>query len=194
MGIVLGIIGAVIVLIILYVISLYNKLQQQNVMVNEGWSGIDVQLKKRYDLIPNLVETVKGYAEHEEGIFKQVAELRSGMMNADTPAELGKYEGELRSTLKTLFAVAENYPDLKADVNFQNLQSSLQEIEDELEGARRYYNGTVRDLNRMIVVFPNNIIAGQLGINKREFFEVPNEVERQNVKVDFGAGGNQANS
>jgi LemA protein len=181
-----GLLGLLVV-VALFVIALYNKLQQQNVLVDEAWSGIDVQLKKRFDLIPNLVETVKGYAEHEEGIFTKVAELRSGMMKAESPEELGKYEGELRSTLKTLFAVAENYPELKADQNFQKLQDSLQEIEDELEGARRYYNGTVRDLNRMIVTFPNNVIAGMLNITKREFFEIEDAAERENVKVDFSS-------
>lgn len=184
---VLGVILAVIALVVFYIISIYNRLQQQNVLVDEGWSGIDVQLKKRFDLIPNLVETVKGYAKHEEEIFTKVAQLRSGMMGAESPEELGKMEGELRSTLKTLFAVAENYPELKADQNFMKLQDSLQEIEDELEGARRYYNGTVRDLNQLIVVFPNNIIASQLGIGKREFFEVADAAERENIKVDFGS-------
>lgn len=171
--------------LILFVISLYNKLQQQNVLVDEAWSGIDVQLKKRFDLIPNLVETVKGYAKQEQEVFTKVTELRSSMMGAKTPEELGKLEGELRSTLKSLFAVAEAYPELKSNENFLKLQSSLQEIEDELEGARRYYNGTVRDLNRMIVVFPNNIIANFLNIKKREFFEIEDSAERQNVKVSF---------
>lgn len=185
MGAVIGGLLGVLAIVALFVISLYNRLQKQNVLVDEAWSGIDVQLKKRFDLIPNLVETVKGYASHEEGIFTKVAELRSGMMGAESPEEVAKFEGELRSTLKTLFAVAENYPELKADQNFMKLQESLQEIENELEGARRYYNGTVRDLNRMIVTFPNNVIAGMLNITKREFFEVEDAAERQNVKVDF---------
>ena len=188
MNILLTFIGGlfgIILLGILFVIALYNKLQRQNVLVNEAWSGIDVQLKKRFDLIPNLIETVKGYAKHEEGIFTKVTELRSNMMKSENPEELSKYEGELRSTLKSLFAVAENYPNLKADQNFQKLQDSLQEIEDELEGARRYYNGTVRDLNRIIVTFPNNIIAGMININKRDFFEIENDEEKENVKVSF---------
>ncbi len=167
-----------------FAIYLYNALQKLAVLVDEAWSGIDVQLKKRFDLIPNLVETIKGYASHEKELFEKVAGLRSGMMGTNSPEELGKMEGELRSTLKTLFAVAENYPELKANENFIKLQDSLQSIEDELEGARRYYNGVVRDLNTKIVVFPNNIIAGMLGLKKREFFEV-NEGERENVKVDF---------
>lgn len=187
MVIFLGLLG-IIAVIALFVISLYNRLQKQNVLVDEAWSGIDVQLKKRFDLIPNLVETVKGYAKQEEAIFTKVAELRSGMMAAEEAGDtqkLGEYEGELRSTLKTLFAVAENYPELKANQNFLELQSSLETIENELEGARRYYNGTVRDLNRMIVVFPNNIIAGYLNITKRDFFEIADAAERENVKVSF---------
>lgn len=169
----------------LYVLSVYNRLQTQNVLVNEGWSGIDVQLKKRFDLIPNLVETVKGYAKQESGIFEKVAALRSGMMNTNSPEELGKIEGELRSTLKTLFAVAENYPELKSNENFLSLQNSLQSIESDLESARRYYNGTVRDLNQMIVVFPNSVIANMFGIKSREFFEITDATERENVKVSF---------
>ncbi len=182
------IIVGIIALVAIFVISIYNSLQKQNVLVDEAWSGIDVQLKKRFDLIPNLVETVKGYAKHENEIFQKVAELRSGMMQAEKsadPKELSKFEGEFRSTLKSLFAVAENYPELKADQNFQKLQDSLQQIEDELEGARRYYNGTVRDLNRMIIVFPTNVIAGFLNLKKREFFEIASEAERENVKVEF---------
>jgi LemA protein len=169
----------------LYVLSIYNSLRSQNVIVDESWSGIDVQLKKRFDLIPNLVETVKGYAKQESGIFEKVAALRSGMMNTSNPEELGKMEGELRSTLKTLFAVAEAYPELKSNENFMTLQRSLQQIEDELESARRYYNGAVRDLNRMIVVFPNSFIAGMFGIKERKFFEIVDAAERENVKVSF---------
>lgn len=172
--------------LVLFAIFLYNAIQQLVVLVDEAWSGIDVQLKKRFDLIPNLVETVKGYATHESGLFEKVAELRSGMMGTRSPEELGKMEGELRGTLKTLFAVAESYPELKANQNFMQLQNSLQEIEGELESARRYYNGAVRDLNTKIVVFPNNIIAGMLNLKKREFFEITDASERENVKVNFG--------
>lgn len=181
----LGITGFIVVLLLVYIVYVFNSLQRQNVLVDEAWSGIDVQLKKRFDLIPNIVETVKGYAKHEKETFEKIAGLRSAMMSANGPEEMGKLEGELRGTLKTLFAVAENYPELKANENFLQLQSTLETIETELESARRYYNGTVRDLNRMIVVFPTNIIAGFLKLKKREFFEVENEAERQNVKVDF---------
>ncbi len=181
----LCVLGAIALAVGLYVLSIYNSLRSQNVLVDEAWSGIDVQLKKRFDLIPNLVETVKGYAKQESGIFEKVAALRSGMMNTSNPEELGKMEGELRSTLKTLFAVAESYPELKSNENFLSLQRSLQQIEDELESARRYYNGAVRDLNRMIVVFPNSFIAGMFGIKEREFFEIADAAERENVKVSF---------
>lgn len=169
-----------------FVLGIYNALRTQQVIVDEAWSGIDVQLKKRFDLIPNLVETVKGYAKQESQIFEKVAALRSGMMNAQgDPKKLGEMEGELRSTLKTLFAVAENYPELKSNENFAQLQASLQEIENELESARRYYNGAVRDLNAKIVVFPNSVIASFFKINSREFFEVADAAERENVKVQF---------
>ncbi len=181
----LCIVGVVVVGALLFGVGLYNSIQRLVVLVDEAWSGIDVQLKKRFDLIPNLVETVKGYAKHETDIFEKVAQLRSGMMNTNSPEELGKMEGEFRSTLKTLFAVAENYPELKANENFMKLQDSLQEIETELEGARRYYNGVVRDLNTKIVVFPNNVIAGFLNLKPRQFFEVQTPAERENVKVDF---------
>jgi LemA protein len=176
---------AIVVGIALFVLGIYNSLKTLQVLVDEAWSGIDVQLKKRFDLIPNLVETVKGYAKHESGLFEKVAELRSGAMNAKSPEELGKVEGELRSTLKTLFAVAESYPELKANENFLSLQSSLQQIESDLESARRYYNGAVRDLNTKIVVFPNSFIAGLFNIKSREFFEISVEAERENVKVSF---------
>ncbi|MFS8130564.1 MAG: LemA family protein [Candidatus Dojkabacteria bacterium] len=168
------------------VLGIYNSLRSLGVLIDEAWSGIDVQLKKRYDLIPNLVETVKGYAKQEKDVFEKVAALRSGMMNAGSdPEKLGKMEGELRSTLKTLFAVAENYPELKSNENFMKLQTSLQEIETDLESARRYYNGTVRDLNLKITTFPNSVIAGFFKIMPRKFFEVSGAEERENVKVQF---------
>lgn len=181
----LGVLALIAVAIVIFVVAMYNSIQRSVVLVDEAWSGIDVQLKKRFDLIPNLVETVKGYAKHESGIFEKVAELRSGMMNTKSPEALGKMEGEFRSTLKTLFAVAENYPELKANENFMKLQDSLQQIEGDLESARRYYNGTVRDLNSQLVVFPNNVIAGMSNLHKREFFEVETSAEREAVKVDF---------
>jgi len=180
-----GILGLGILVIIAFVVLLYNSLVQLKTLVDEAWSGIDIQLKKRYDLIPNLVETVKGYAKHEKGVFEKVAELRTRAMGAESPGDKAEVEGELTKTLKTLFAVAENYPELKADQNFLSLQSSLQEIETELERSRRYYNGAVRDYNIKIAVFPANLIAGVLGFTKRAFFEVESEEERKVVKVSF---------
>lgn len=183
---------AVVLVIGGFVVAIYNRLQSLNVLADEAWSGIDVQLKKRFDLIPNLVETVKGYSKHEEKVFTKVSELRSGMMKTDDPKELGVMEGELRSTLKSLFAVSEAYPELKADKNFLELQGTLENIETEIEGARRYYNGVARDLNTQIVVFPNNVIVGFFPtIKKREFFEVA-EGEKENVKVSFSDEGESA--
>lgn len=167
-----------------YFVMVYNGLVKLKVLVEEAWSGIDVQLKRRYDLIPNLVETVKGYAKHEKGLFEKVAELRSAAMSAKSVEERGKVEGELTNTLKTLFAVAENYPQLKADANFMKLQEELSAIEDEIQNARRYYNGAVRDFNTKLQVFPTNLIAGMLGFKAREFFEASEE-EKKAVKVDF---------
>lgn len=169
-----------------WLIAIYNGLVKLKVLVDEAWSGIDVQLKRRYDLIPNIVETVKGYAKHEQDTFTKVTELRNAAMNASGVEAKGQLENQLSGALKTLFAVAENYPDLKADKNFLDLQNTLTEIEEEIQGARRYYNGTVRDFNTKIAVFPTNLIAGMLGFKAREFFEAE-ESEKENVKVDFSA-------
>jgi LemA protein len=174
----------VIVAILIFGIAVYNSLVQAKILVDEAWSGIDVQLKRRYDLIPNLVETVKGYAKHEKSTFEKVTELRNAAMKADSVEKKGELENQLSATLKTLFAVAENYPELKANENFIKLQDSLSEIETEIQGARRYYNGTVRDFNTKIMVFPNNLLAGILGFKAREFFAAEEEA-KANVKVDF---------
>lgn len=176
--------GAVVLGLVGFVIALYNGLVKLRVLVEEAWSGIDVQLKRRYDLIPNLVETVKGYAKHEQGTFEKIAELRTAAMKTESIEEKGKFENQLTSTLKSLFAVAENYPQLKADANFLDLQKSLQTIEDEIQGARRYYNGAVREFNLKLSVFPNNIVGGLLGFKAKEYFEA-DETEKANVKVDF---------
>lgn len=167
-----------------WIALLYNSLVRLRVLVDEAWSGIDVQLKRRYDLIPNLVETVKGYAKHEKSTFEEVTKLRNMAMKAENPEEKGKLENQLTTTLKTLFAVAENYPELKANQNFIDLQKQLSEIEDNIQSARRYYNGSVRDFNTKVQVFPTNLIAGMLGFTAREFFEAEEE-EKENVKVDF---------
>ncbi|MCA9385327.1 LemA family protein [Candidatus Dojkabacteria bacterium] len=178
-------IGGLVVLGILgWGIGLYNGLVKLKNIVDEAWSGIDVQLKRRYDLIPNLVETVKGYASHEKGTFEKIAELRTSAMSTQSVEKKGEIENQLTGALKSLFAVAENYPELKADSSFVNLQNELSGLEDEIQKARRYYNGTVRDFNTRIQVFPANLIAGMLGFSAREFFEA-DESERENVKVDF---------
>lgn len=180
------VIFGIIVVIILAGISIYNRLIRLRNTVKSSWSDIDVQLKKRYDLVPNLIETVKGYASHERSVFEKVTEARSMAMQASTPAEKAKAENMLRETLKSLFAVAEAYPELKANVNFLQLQSQLKELEDNIEYSRRYYNAIVRDYNILTEQFPSNIIASQFRFEKEEFFELEApEVERKPVKVSF---------
>jgi len=176
-----------VVVLVLWLIGVYNGLVRLNNKTKEAWSDIDVQLKRRHDLIPNLVETVKGYASHEQGVFQKVTEARSQAMQAKTPGEAAKAENALSETLKSLFAVAENYPDLKANQNFQQLQTELTNTEDKIEAARRYYNGNVRDFNTKIETFPNNMVAGMLHFKKYDFYEVADATERENVKVDFSA-------
>lgn len=182
----LGILVGFIVLVILFCIVIYNKLVRLRNTVKSSWSDIDVQLKKRYDLVPNLVETVRGYAAHEKSVFEKVSEARSMAMQATSPQEKAKTENMLRETLKSLFAVAEAYPELKANANFMQLQSQLKELEDNIEYARRYYNAVVRDINILIESFPSNIIASQFKFKQEEFFELEApEVERKPVKVSF---------
>lgn len=174
------------VVFVLWAIGIYNGLIQLKNRVEEAWSDIDVQLKRRYDLIPNLVETVKGYAQHEEGVFTEVTRARTEAMSAKgDPKKAGAAERDLSGTLKTLFAVAENYPALKANENFMSLQADLSDTEDKIQAARRFYNGNVRDFNTKIEMFPGNLVAGMFGFTKREMFEIENATERDNVKVDF---------
>lgn len=158
--------------LILAAIAMYNGLVRANVRVDEAWSDITVQLKRRYDLIPNLVNTVKGYATHEKEVFEKVTEARANALNANGVAETAKAENQFQQTLKSLFAVAEAYPDLKANENFKALQDELVDTEDKIQAARRFYNGSARDLNIKIKTFPTNIFAGMLGFKPREFFEV----------------------
>lgn len=165
------IIGVVAVLAVA-IISIYNNLVKANVRVDEAWSDITVQLKRRADLIPNLVNTVKGYAKHEKEVFTKVTEARAGLMNAQGVQETAQAENMFQQTLKSLFAVAENYPDLKANENFKHLQEELVDTEDKIQAARRFYNGSARELNIKVKVFPTNIFAGMLGFTQREFFEV----------------------
>jgi len=184
----LWIIIAIILFIALLVISLYNGLIRLKNRVDEAFSDMDVQMKRRYDLIPNLVETVKGYAAHEQGTLEKVISARTSAMaahNNGTPAEQIAAENTLSSTLKSIFALSENYPDLKANQNFLELQSELTDTEDKIMASRRFYNGNVRDFNTKIQVFPSNLIAKQLGFTSRPFFELADAQERQNVKVSF---------
>lgn len=180
-----GIILIIIIAILGWLVAVYNGLIRSKNRVDEAWSDIDVQLKRRYDLIPNLVETVKAYASHEKEVFQKVTEARSQAMQAKNLDEKGKAENMLSGTLKSLFAVAENYPDLKASTNFLQLQDELSDTENKIQAARRFYNGNVRDFNIKIQVFPNTLIAGLLGFKAREFFQVEAEQEREAPQVKF---------
>lgn len=185
-GLALILIIAVIVLIIVAGIVIYNKLVRLRTTVKSSWSDIDVHLKKRYDLVPNLVETVKGYATHEKSVLENVTMARAAAMKASSPADKAKAENMFSETLKSLFAVAEAYPQLRANENFMQLQQQLKELEDNIEYARRYYNAVVRDYNIMTETFPSNIVAGQFRFEKTEFFELEEAgVERKPVKVSF---------
>ena len=165
------IVGVVAVLVIALV-AMYNGLVNTKIRVDEAWSDISVQLKRRIDLIPNLVETVKGYAKHEKGTFEEVTAARTAMMNANGVAESAKAENMLESALKSIFAVAEAYPDLKANENFKELQAELVDTEDKIQASRRFYNGAVRDLNIKVKTFPTILFAKMLGFVEREFFEL----------------------
>lgn len=171
--------------VLLWAILLYNGLVRMRNMVEEAWSGIDVQLKRRTDLIPNLVSTVKGYAAHEKGTLEEVIRLRGLAQNAHGVGETAQAQGLLGAALGKLFALAENYPDLKANANFAQLQASLGEIEEQIQLARRYYNGAVRNLNIAVESFPSNLIAGRFGFVKAEFFELENISERAVPAVTF---------
>ena len=174
----------VIVVLAIAIIVIYNGLIKLKNRVDEAWSDIDVQLKRRYDLIPNLVNTVKGYATHEKELFEKVTAARTAAMGAGTPAQKEQAENMLSGTLKSLFAVAENYPDLKANQNFLELQRELTDTEDKIQAARRFYNGNVRDFNTQIQVFPTNIFAGMLNFTNRDFFAA-DEGEKGVVDVKF---------
>jgi LemA protein len=180
-----GIIFLVILAVIAVVlISMYNGLVQLRVRCDSAWSDIDVQLKRRHDLIPNLVETVKGYAAHEKGTFENIAKFRSQAMQATGPADKAVAENQLTGALKSLFAVAENYPELKASEQFTQLQGQLSQTEDAIQNARRYYNAVVRDLNTKIQSFPTNLLAGMFGFAQRQFFETT-DADREPVQVKF---------
>lgn len=179
------IIIAVIVLLVAWIIGVFNSLIGKRNTVKNAWSDIDVQLKRRYDLVPNLVETVKGYKNYEVSVLEKVTEARTRAMSAQTdPQARAKAENAFSDALKSLFAVAENYPDLKASANFQQLQTELSSLENDIQSARRYYNAAVREFHNTIQVFPNNIIAGMFGFKESEFFGA-DEQEKEPVKVSF---------
>ncbi len=170
--------------LVLYVMGVYNSLASLKVKIGEAWSQIDVQLKRRVDLIPNLVETVKGYAAHEKEVMENVTNARASLMNASGTKAASEANDQLSGALKSLFAVAENYPDLKAQEGFINLQKELSDTEDKVAYSRQFFNGVVRQFNEKMVVFPNNILVGMLGFKQESFFGVE-ESDREPVKVSF---------
>ncbi len=173
------------VILLFWGIGIYNRLIGLKNTVDSAWSDMDVQLKRRYDLIPNLLETVKGYAKHEEGVFTKVTEARTQAMRAKTPAQIGTAEAALAGAMTSLFAVVENYPDLKASQNFQDLQNDLEDTENQIQSSRSVYNKQVRVFNTATQQFPNNVIAGLFGFKSREFFEIENKKEKEAPKIKF---------
>lgn len=172
-GLIIGLlIGAVVLLVVIFLWATYNGLITLRNRVDEAWSDITVQLKRRLDLIPNLIETVKGYAAHENEVFTKVTEARANALNAQGVKETAEAENQFEGALKSLFAVSENYPQLRATENFQQLQAELVDTEDKIQASRRFYNGGVRDLNTKIELFPNNLVSGMFGFKKRDFFEL----------------------
>lgn len=184
MNLLLILLIVIIIIIIIAVIFLYNGLVTARNKVKNAWAQIDVQLNRRADLIPNLVETVKGYAGHEKTVFEDVTAARAGLMNANGVKEISEANNQLSSTLKTLFAVAENYPDLKANENFKDLSKELSKVEDDIANSRKYYNGVVRIYNNKVEMFPSNIFAGLFGYKSKAMFEASAN-ERENVKVEL---------
>jgi len=176
--------------LIIWFITIYNKLVRVRTMVLEAWSGIDVQLKRRADLIPNLVEMVKGYMEHEKELLNSVTELRSRSMDAKHVTEKGDLEGQIGRSIANILAVAEQYPDLKANQNFMELHEQLSRIENEIQLARRYYNGTVRDRNILVESFPSNLVARQFNFTKAEYFEIGDENDKEVPEINFGSSPN----
>ncbi|MGD2153228.1 MAG: LemA family protein [Gemmatimonadales bacterium] len=177
----------IVALVAIIVIGLYNALTRLRVRADAAWADIDTQLKRRYDLIPNLVETVKGYAGHERETFERVTEMRAAAINAQGVAEQAQAENMLTSALRSVFAVAENYPQLRASENFTQLQQALSEIEDKIQAARRYYNAVVRDYNTKVHVVPSSLVAWMFNFKDREYFELESPEEREAPKVDFSS-------
>lgn len=182
---ILYVIIIILAVLILWIITVFNNLIRWRNRIDEAWADIEVQLKRRYDLIPNLVETVKGYASHERKLFEKVTEARTKAMGAKTMKEHSEAENFLNSTLKSLFAVAENYPDLKASQNFLELQRELTDTEDKIQAARRFYNGNVRDFNTKVQIFPNSLIANLFKFQPREYFDIEEAGQREPIKVSF---------
>ncbi len=175
----------IVAVLVIAVIALYNGLVTMRLRVKNAWSQIDVQLQRRFDLIPNLVESVKGYMEHESSVLTKVTDLRSSWADANTVDEKAKLDNELSDTLKTIMAVAENYPDLKANQNFLSLQEELQNTENKISYSRQFYNDTVTRYNTKLQVFPSNVIASLFRFKEEALFEVDNEEAKKNVKVEF---------
>ncbi|MDA1335044.1 MAG: LemA family protein [bacterium] len=183
---ILYIVIGVVVLLVVYVIALYNGFVRLRVRIKEAWSDIDVQLKRRYDLIPNLVNTVKGYAKHEKEAFENVTKARAAALSGGSPHERAGKEDMLAGALKSVFAVAEAYPELKANTNFQELQRELSDTENKIQAARRFYNSNVQRMNEKVQVFPSNMFAGMFGFHKEDFFDLSeNPEQREVVDVNF---------
>lgn len=185
MNITLIIVLAVILLLVIWLIAAYNGFVNLSNQAKSAWSDIDVQLKRRFDLIPNLVETVKGYVKHEAGTLEKLTQARAAAIGAQSVKEKESADNMLTGALKSLFAVAENYPDLKAATNFGQLQDQLSDVENQIQSARRFYNGSVRDFNIKVETFPDSIVASVFGFSQKEFFELGNEAEKEPVKVKF---------
>lgn len=182
---VLAIIGGIILILIIYIISVYNKLVRARNKVKDQWAQIDVQLKKRVDLIPNIVETVKGYAKHEKETLEEVIKARNSFTSANSIGDEIEANNQITGALNKLFALSESYPDLKANANFISLQADLKDIEEKISYARQFYNDTVLNFNNLIEMFPSNIIAGMFGFKAGEFFKLENNEEREAPKVSF---------
>ena len=181
------IILAIIAVIIIAIIAMYNSLVQARIKVDNAWSQIDVQLQRRFDLIPNFVETVKGYMTHENETFEKIAQLRTSWANTESISEKANLDNELSTALKTIMAVSENYPDLKANQNFSELSEELRNTENKISFSRQFYNDTVTMYNTKLEVFPSNIIAGMFNFKSRDLFKTENDEARKNVKVDFSS-------
>ncbi len=175
----------IVILLLVCIISIYNRLVSSKLKVDNAWSQIDVVLQRRFDLIPNLVETVKGYMRHESETFEKISALRTSWSNSSTVAEKAKLDNELSSTLKTIMAVSESYPDLKANTNFLELSNELSNTEDKITFSRQFYNDTVTKYNTQLELFPSNIVAGMFNFKPRELFVIENNEAKNNIKIDF---------